>query len=329
MSPFEILPLQPLRDRNHNSWKQGKESRSHRPTDIKIHDQIMPRVCLSMLKEGSLLATALAPPIQLTTIQEKKEENCFILPRRKRPKLIVHRTRVFPNHYFPIGLKRVFPHSWINALMQFVLFIPILREIFAYTPPSLSPFNEFIEQYFLDLDERQFLFRGDGFELIRCLFGKFPKMFQNLGIINLYEWIRILSQSAEVTSSIDSFYQILWDAKKDLYLDELLNQSSPSDLLIGLSQLYDPALQKNSLIASNPLPKQYLATQIAVCYDLDAFVEYRKVDEEEGYYYTYLKIDGTWVQCVDERILPLRRSSFLEFPIRRGILFHYRRIWIG
>ena len=69
--------------------------------------------------------------------------------------------------------------------------------------------------------------------------------------------------------------------------------------------------------------------EASIGYELDAFIEHRMEEGEAGNYFAYLKIDGAWVQCADERILPIRHSTFLDLPIRRGILFHYRRVSFG
>lgn len=68
---------------------------------------------------------------------------------------------------------------------------------------------------------------------------------------------------------------------------------------------------------------------MSICFDLDAFVEYRIDEGDRASYLAYLKIDGVWVQCDDQRISTLKRSISLDIPLRRGILFHYRRVQIG
>ncbi len=336
MNPLSTARPEPIDDglRHHR-----KHNLPRKPTDIKIHDFILSRIALPGLKEGSLLATATAPhvviPASLVTKQKDREAN-IQMPRRRRPVLIPRRTAALPSKYCPIGLEPSEPHNWINALMQFLLFIPTLREIFAYTPQSLYSFNAFIDQYFVDVEEKRVLSRADSNELVRCLIGKFPHLFKYVGVANLHEIIQAISQSAcTLTSLADAGFrpewQILWDPEQDLMLHEVLKQTIvPPELLIALKLLYDPAMRKKpQQLFCRSLQRQYFSSHTTASYELDAFIEHRTEEGAAGDYFTYLKIDGTWMQCADERIIALRRSTSLDLPLRRGILFHYRRVLIG
>jgi hypothetical protein len=263
------------------------------------------------------------------------QEEKFLCWREKnsqRERTILCRAAAHPSNYFPIGLNRCEPHNWINALMQFLLFFPLLREIFAYTPPSLRPFNEFIDQYFFDLEEQRLLSRANSCELVRCLLGKFPQFFQIPGTVNLHEMIQAISHCACASTSYDdvgfhSDWQIYWDSNQEFSLEEVFARDAiPPELLI---MLLPPLQKKNQSAFSANLCKQYFSSRATVCYDLDAFIEHRMEEGESACYYTYLKVDGMWVQCADERIVQLRRSTLLDLPLRRGILFHYRRVWGG
>lgn len=213
------------------------------------------------------------------------------------------------------------PHSWINAWIQFMLFIPLLREIFTYTPQSLSPFNEFIDQYLHDMEDQMSVSKANGQKIVQSLMGKFPHLFQGVGVANLHEMILAISKSVSLGEDglLRNQQQIIWDSQKELMLDDVFRLSSPpTELLIGLkSQKFGQMLQK-----------QYFSSSMSLCYDLDAFVECR-IEEENISYLVYLKIDSGWVQCDDQRISTLRRSISLDVPLRRGILFHYRRVQIG
>jgi hypothetical protein len=333
MSPLLIAPLQPIDDRPRN---HRKPELPRKPTDIKIHDLILPRIALPALREGPLLATATAPHVVIPNVHlVKKEERLewFQMPRKKKPLLIPRHAPAFPSKYFPIGLERCEPHSYINALMQFLLFIPLLRELFAYTPPSLHPFNEFIDQYFFDIEEKKKISRADSSELIRCMLGKFPHLFRHRGVANLHAIIDSLSQCACASTTLGDAgfrpeWQILWNTEKELSLQPIFKMPIvPPEILIALQSLYDSASKPEALFC-RALQRQYFSTETSACFELDAFVEHRTEGDEAGYF-TYLKIDGAWVQCADERIVSLRRSTSLDLPLRRGILFHYRRVLFG
>lgn len=334
MDPLGILTIDPMGEGFNN---RNRRETPCKPTDIKIQDLVIHRISLPGLKEGSLLASATAPQVVIpATHSIKPEEKCFFPDRQYEPTLIYHHAAVVPSSYFPIGLDRCEPHNWINALMQFLLYIPLLREIFAYTPPSLRPFNQFIDQYFIDLEEKRLLSRAKSYELVRCLLGKFPQFFQSVGMVSLHEMIQAISDcacafTALTDTGFHSHWQILWDPCQELSLQEIFAKDVvPPELLVVLKLFYDPVMRKRSqTFFSSALRKQYFSSQAGVCYDLDAFIEYRMEEGESACYYTYLKVDGMWVQCADERIVRLRRSTFLDLPLRRGILFHYRRVWVG
>lgn len=331
MTPLATFPIESMGERTPNDQRNVLS----KPTDIKIHDMIMSRISLPVLKEGSLLATATAPQIVLPASHCMKSDERYYLLQRRRPALILRRAAALPTNYFPIGLDRCEPYNWINALMQFLLFIPLLREIFAYTPLSFRPFNGFIDQYFIDLEEKRLISRANSYELVRCLLGKFPQFFQISNVVNLHEMIQLISHSACAFTTFEdagfrSDWQIRWDPSQDFSLQEVVERASvPPELLIVLQSLYDPIMRKKPhLLFSRALRKQYICPS-SIYYDLDAFIEYRMEEGESACYCTYLKVDGTWVQCADERIVALRRSTLLDLPLRRGILFHYRRVWIG
>ena len=334
MTPLVTLPIEPMGERFPNHSRRGTP---RKPTDIKIHDLIRLRMSLPMLKEGGLLASATAPQVVIPASHSMNHEEKYLYPsRQRRPALVFRRAAAVPLNYFPLGLDRCEPHNWINALMQFLLFIPLLREIFSYTPTSFRPFNEFIDQYFSDWEEKRLVSRANSYELVRTLLGKFPQFFKISGTANLHEIIQSISHCACAYTSFNdsgfrSDWQILWDSNKELSLQEIFERIAvPPELLIVPQLLYDPVKRKNShALSSETLRRQYFSTQEAICYDLDAFIEHRMEEGESACYYTYLKVDGTWIQCADERIVPLRRSTLLDLPLRRGILFHYRRVWIG
>lgn len=262
--------------------------------DSKIQDLIL-AVHLPALKEGSLLASATAPQVVIPASAAKSEEQVY----QRKESSAGERMFQLPVKYFPIGLLPCDLYPWINALMQFLLFVPTLRELFIYIPKSLKPFNEFINQYALDLEERKQVSRADSLQVVRCLIGKFPSLIHSFRpMANLQEIIHILFQSTGL--SFD--WRVPWLETKE--------KSAPYECLIG-----HRTIEKQ---------RQYIVSGRA-CFDLDAFIEYRPDGEEAGSYFTYLKVGNGWVQCADDRISHLRRSAFLEVPLSRGILFHYQR----
>lgn len=332
MDPLAILQIDAMLN---GLQKHHRRETSSKSVDHKIRNFVLSRIHLPL--EGSLLASTTALhsmiPIMLGT---KNEENWIKMPKRRKPILVSAQKKTAPSKYYPIGLIRIESYRWINALMQFLLFIPILREFFAYTPDSLFPFNEFIDQYFFDILEKKLISIADSMDLIRCLARKFPRFFQEAGVVNLLEIIRVISDAACTMTSLGDAgfrpeWQIVWDPKQDLSFQEIFDRSVlPPELLVGLLPLFDPILRRQpESFLGRTLLKQYVSSHSFSCYELDAFVEHRSDIGEKACYFTYLKIDGGWIQCADERVLPLRRSTSLDLPLRRGILFHYRRVLIS
>ena len=312
-----ILPLQPIESQNNRQNNRSRRESPRKPTDVKIQ-KIMPRISLPGVKEGVLLASAEAPRVAIATSNPEEQGLQYCTRQQERDPQRV------PSHFYPIGIIRCQSHSWINPLMQFMLFIPVLREIFSYTSTSFWPFNEFIDRYFCDMREKRAVSSAGCDQLISCLLGKFPQLFQKGKTFDLYEMIAMISHSAFASLDRSGLvdWHIFWDCREELSLTDIFERDTiPPELLI--------AARYHQSMADNILHKQYCSAQAAVCYDLDAFIEQRLDDGEAIDYYAYLKVDGTWVQCADARIVSLRRSTLVDLPLRRGILFHYRRVWAG
>jgi len=74
-----------------------------------------------------------------------------------------------------------------------------------------------------------------------------------------------------------------------------------------------------------PLKGHYFAPSEGISYDLDAFIEIRPDGDDGEHYIAYLKREGTWYQCDEERVIQFR-SNCLNVPLRRATLLHYKRV---
>jgi hypothetical protein len=238
--------------------------------------------------KGGLLPSASVPQIVIDLLpgfeSAKMEHSSKNKRKSKLRKSPLTRT-------VPIGLRPVDPEGGINALMQFILFVPGFAELFFFAPRSLHSFQEFIDQYHQDQQEKRTLSSANGASLFRFLSAKLPDLC-------LHDIFRFL---------IRALYP-KWEIHKNL--EEALEKGSPPDLFV----------------MESTLRKQHF-TKPDLCYDLDAFIELRP-DGVSANFITYVKIDGGWYQCDDERIT-LLRSNCLNGPLHRAILLHYKRIVFG
>lgn len=189
----------------------------------------------------------------------------------------------------PIGLRPVDPGGWLNALMQFILFVPTFTGLFFFAPRSFSPFQEFIDQYQQDQQENRTLSSANGLILFRFLSSKLTHM----SMTEIFDFL---------ISSLNANWKI------HSTMDEALCGGNPNDFFVTEN------LKKKQLFK---FPERY-------CYDLDAFIEVRP-DGPAATFFTYVKVEGIWYQCDDDRITQLR-SDRLDIPLKRGVLFHYQRV---
>jgi hypothetical protein len=176
--------------------------------------------------------------------------------------------------------------------MQIILFIPGFAELFSFAPRSFYPFQEFIDQYHCDQQEGRTLSLANGAALFRFLTLKLPGM-------SLHEILQFLIRALHSK----------WELRKSI--EEAVEKGFPSDVFV----------------TENSLKKQFFTKADLFCYDLDAFIELRP-DGTAISFIAYVKVEGTWYQCDDDRITQLL-SNNLNIPLHRATLLHYKRIAFG
>lgn len=276
-----ITPIFPVRERNRNN--DIVESRS--PIDSKIRGFVLERI--SHAKEGGLPPSATSHQVVIDFLptlesakrgergqREKRKSKMRKSPLKRKP---------------PIGLRPVDPEGWLNALMQFILYIPGFAELFFFAPRSFYPFQEFIDQYFNDREENCTISSANGVDLFRFLRTKL----QQITLDEMFQlFIRTLNPKWEIHKTIE-------DALRSKY---------PVDFFV----------------TESCSRRQFFTAPDFFCYDLDAFIELRP-DGVSVNFITYVKHEGVWYQCDDDRITQLRSTS-LAMPLSRAILLHYQRI---
>lgn len=343
-------------------------------TDYKVLDLALEKISAPQVTaKSSLFATASMPNIVFGLISDFSFKPS--LKRRKKEIQLIKEKKVLsaPNlqkdalasKTAPIGIPKCEYNSWINALMQFIIFIPSLSEMFAYTPKSLSYFIEFIDQYRRERLQGRSATTASSPKLLESLRRKFQLGMhsKNDPGLHLYEIIELLMKTVSESLGNSSIgeegdllalqpdFRIVLDAngKDGLTWEEKIEKHFkqngffekakanlflpfPSELLIafkGLCQSKDanPSSLNPSPDKLQPKKQFFLSHLGAPCalYELDAFIEYRPDGWEKGDYMTYLKSEGEWLQCDDTRIIPLRPIN-MAIPLRRSFLFHFRKV---
>lgn len=235
--------------------------------------------------KGGLLPVAGAPQIVIDLLPAVESVNLG-QPSRSKKKA---RLRKVPfARGIPLGLRPVDPEGGINALMQFILHVPGFAEAFFFAPRSFAPFHEFIDQYHHDRQESRLQSSANGMPIFRLLSLK-------VADLCLHEIFHFIIRALQAN----------WILSKSL--EEALQSSQPPDLFITKSS-------HSKQIFIHP----------ELGYDLDAFIEFRP-DGVVANFFTYVKVNGSWYQCDDERITQFR-SPDLNLPLSRAILLHYKRI---
>jgi len=314
-----------------------------KPTDSKVKGLVLQRIGHLGSRGAALHPTATSPLVidllsamAIPALEEagREQEIEFFKKSRtaKRPKL-----RPIAAKGIPIGLRRVEAFGWtnaINALMQFVIFLPGLADLFHFVPRSFQCFLDFIEQYLLDQQENLSISSANTLHLVRCLIKKLPshlfrsplraniyEIFQAL-IKDLFPHVRLPSSTPMQNDSIAFHpeWHVIWDLANHSSLDEAIKkkwQGRPQEILV--------AVKGSKENACRLVKKQLFTEPDWICYDLDAFIELRPDGSKEAHFVTYVKIDGGWYQCDDDRVTALR-SPCLSVPLHRSVLLHYKRI---
>lgn len=248
------------------------------------------------------------------------------------PKMKQRRRKLFKNKAkkgIPLGLNRCSPHDWVNALMQLLIYLPDTPHLFSFVPRSFEVIREFIEQYLIDQQEKLTISTADGVQIAKCLIKNLPKdLFRDPNRVDLYEIVQLLIRSIypyfdRIVNNFLLFHpewHLIWDVNEELSLEKALlekAESSPSEILVAVRgwEYHNRRMLKRQLFSPN----------LKQCYDLDAFIEHRQDVRNSAQYIAYLKVEGVWYQCDDDRVTPLL-STTLSVPLHRSVLLHYRKI---
>lgn len=216
-------------------------------------------------------------------------------------------------------------YGWINAWAQFLIHLPRFTELVIYAEKIFEPVREFVDRYLLDQREGRVVSSAKSASLILPFLNSSSKR------IDLYEVLPIFFKSifSSMTNHLGTAFHdaiffhpdwvISWDRESiPLFNDQLQNliNTYPSEIIISTK------CREGSTHAG--IQRQIFPAKGGCFYDLDSFIECRS-DVGEFHYITYLRVDGAWYQCDDEKIRSIS-SRTLSAPLCRGVLFHYSRL---
>ncbi len=242
------------------------------------------------------------------------------------------------NSFIPIGIIKCDYNRWINAFLQFLLFIPSLCDMFIYTPKRFFPFLEFIQKYHQDRKLGKKVTTAKSSKLLETIrknlsFSEIYKMrpesqpwqvlrrlMKSLGEPFQEEDLGLLALNPYATIIIDKD-NFSWEEaiEKELTQNGFFSKAKVNlSLSFPLEMLL--ILQEKSLLPKKQFSLSYHGIPYAL-YELDAFVEYRPDGWDTGDFFTYVKTQGQWYQCDDTHIVSLK-PIHLTIPLRRAIFCH-------
>lgn len=307
--------------------RQFRDRQIKKPTDTKIKRLVLEQIAVGR-KTGALFPSATSPKILIGLLsslhfskKSKGERGSLIPNKRSLPRSSLLRS---PSKGIPIGLRRCEPCHWLNSLIHFLLFLPGSWELFSLVPRRFQFLREFADQYLADQEAGHPVSSADSSELFLLLISKLsPSFLHGKPILYdlLNEWMMAMFSYCPFTLPgeihpvpLHPEWHLVAD---DLDFEEALQNKTkekPPELLISFKR--EPF----------PLKGRYFASSdAAATYDLDAFIEMRPDGENGENYIAYLKREGVWYQCDDDRVIQFR-TNCLNAPLRRATLLHYKRV---
>lgn len=302
--------------RSQLSFFEGEERAG---VDAKVQGLVKPRISSGL---GSLFVSVTAP-FALSDFRSSLR-NLF---RFKKKESLFRLDALWSDvDGIPLGLMACGLHSWINAVMQIALRLPVFRTILLlWAPHSYEPFLRFIDQHDADREAKLMVSSASSADLVRCLAQKMlPELFVSWGNPDLFEVFRKLllscvskeSLSLGVYSKEESCCLVEWDQKiapLDAFIQQKLEERAPWHLLVFIKHPED----------LETLPKQ-IADEKGQYYALRGFIEKRQ-DVGFAEFIAYVKVsDKNWYQCRNQRILKLQ-SIHLHIPLQSSHLLYYKR----
>lgn len=307
--------------------RQFRDRQIKKPTDTKIKRLVLEQIAVGR-KTGALFPSATSPNVVIGLLsslhlpkKSKEERNSLNSTRRLLPRRSILES---PSKGIPIGLHRYDPCHWLNSLIQFLLFLPGSWELFSLVPRSFQPLREFADQYLADQEAGVLVSSAHSSELFLSLIPKLSLSFLH-GKPILYdllsEWMMAMFPYCPFTLP-GEIHPVLLHPEWHLVADDLDFEEALQNKMGERA----PELLIRFKGEPFPLKGRYFAfSDASASYDLDAFIEMRLDGANGENYIAYLKREGAWYQCDDDRVIQFR-TNCLNAPLRRATLLHYKRM---
>jgi hypothetical protein len=219
----------------------------------------------------------------------------------------------------PIGLHACPNCSWVNAWVQFVMYLPRFLEFSSSAGKGFDPFYLFLSQYLFDQREGRSISSANSSIVFQSLQQSMDPSFEGVHLEEVTSsfFKEIFPFSGKTSSSL--FFRTDWIVMLDEKIQEKLDQlykKSPLEILIG------GPLKVNSnafLVQWQLFPKKE-----NFYYDLNSFIEAR-LGKAGFVYVTYIKLGRVWYQCENETVQTIS-STMIDIPLQRGVLFYYKQM---
>jgi len=221
----------------------------------------------------------------------------------------------------PIGLHPCLECSWVNAWMQFLIYLPRFVDLSPFAVKAFDPFHFFLDQYLLDQKEGRAISSADSSYILHSLKQIVDLELEeaHLGDVSSRFFREVFPFSGGESSSL--IFHPDWIVTLDTEIQESLARlykKRPLEILIGAP------FQVSSKIL--PVQGQLFPKKGGCFYDLRSFIEARP-DKYGITFVTYIKLGRVWYQCDDEAV-QIVSSAMMDVPLQRGILFHYKQVTI-
>jgi hypothetical protein len=205
----------------------------------------------------------------------------FFQPKKKRGKKL-RRVPHLPAQ--PIGLIAVEAQGWLNALMQFILFIGRFVEIFYFAPKSFFAFREFIEQYHDDQEDAKAVSSANG--------------------ASIYQFLSLQLKQLNLMSALFFLQQALGARWRII---ENVEAGEGEDLFV-----------------LKGMGKKQFFVQGPSCYELDAFIEMRMETQYVAYVKiggNWYQCDDDQIAIIQSNCLmvPMSRAILFHYKKKPGV----------
>lgn len=217
----------------------------------------------------------------------------------------------------PIGLHPCAACHWMNAWVQFLIYLPRVVEHAPFVSKAFDPFYLFLDQYLFDQKEGKPISSADSSLLFHALSKVISFEDDQLGDISSAFFQRAFPFSEGLSSCL--IFRPEWVIYLDGKIQEklsLLFKKQPLEILVGARSGENPG--------GFAIQRQIFPKKGSCFYDLGSFIEARS-EEDHPSFIAYIKIGKLWYQCDDETVRPIS-SGMLGIPLQRAVLLHYKRV---